>query len=286
LNLRVENLHYVFNQGTPLEIRALEGVSFALTDGKALGILGGTGSGKTTLVRNLGGLLVPTEGRVLIDGRDTRSYGADLRRKIGLVFQRPERQLFEETVFKDISFVLRRFSGLSDGEINDKVRAACELVGLNINEVGDRPPSALSDGEKRKVALAAILVDNPETVMLDEPAVGLDPPSVADLVGALEKMKIAGGKTLVIVSHDMEYFLPILDLMMVLDHGRVAAFGSPGEVCDALVDDPAMEELLPGLALLVRDLRKAGYALDPDEFRTSVLACRISRPDGSPGDVD
>lgn len=286
MNLRVENLHYVFNQGTPLEIRALKGVSFALTDGKALGILGGTGSGKTTLVRNLGGLLVPTEGRVLIDGRDTRSYGADLRRKIGLVFQRPERQLFEETVFKDISFVLRRFSGLSDGEINDKVRTACELVGLNLTEVGARPPSALSDGEKRKVALAAILVNDPETVMLDEPAVGLDPPSVADLVGALEKMKGAGEKTLVIVSHDMEYFLPILDLMMVLDHGRVAAFGSPGEVCDALADDPAMEELLPGLALLVRDLRKAGYPLDPDEFRASVLACRISRSDRAPGDVD
>lgn len=99
-------------------------------------------------------------------------------------------------------------------------------------------------------------------------------------------MKVVGGKTLVIVSHDMEYFLPVLDLMMVLDHGRVAAFGTPAEVCDALADDPAMQELLPGLALLVRDLRKAGYPLDPEEFRTSVLACRISRSDGSPGDVD
>jgi ABC-type multidrug transport system ATPase subunit len=134
----------------------------------------------------------------------------------------------------------------------------------------------LSDGEKRKVAIAAILVNDPETLILDEPAVGLDPLSVSDLVKVIGEIRTSGAKAIAIVSHDMEVFLPILDRMMVLDRGRMAAVGSPAEVCSTLGNDPAMRSLLPPLPVLVADLRKAGYPLDADEFRVSVLAKQIA----------
>ncbi len=266
----------MYNPGTSLEIRAIADISFELSAGTFLGILGGTGSGKTTLIRNLNGLLVPTRGTVLLDGTDVRSYGKNLRRKVGVVFQRPERQLFEQTVFADISFVLRRASNMSETEIRNKVRSACELVGLNLDDVGERCPMTLPDGAKRKVAIAGILVNSPEILILDEPAVGLDPPSLANLIRTLEKMKKACDRTVIITSHDMEPFLLLLDLMMVLKQGRVAALGSPSEVCEALGNDPATRELLPELALLVHDLRSAGVPLSPDEFRIPFLVEELS----------
>ncbi|MGB6065548.1 MAG: ATP-binding cassette domain-containing protein [Desulfomonilaceae bacterium] len=276
MKIQVENLYYAYNPGTPLEIRAIEDISFGLSAGTFLGILGGTGSGKTTLIRNLNGLLVPTRGRVLLDGTDVRSYGTNLRRKVGVVFQRPERQLFEQTVFADISFVLRRSSSLSEMEIRNKVRSACELVGLNLDEIGERCPLTLSDGAKRKVAISGILVNAPEVLILDEPAVGLDPPSLANLIRTLEKMKSARNTTVMITSHDMEPFLPLLDLIMIMKQGRVAGFGSPSEVCEALGNDASTRDLLPELALLVHDLRSAGVPLSPDEFRIPLLVERLS----------
>ncbi|MEJ2717482.1 MAG: ATP-binding cassette domain-containing protein [Deltaproteobacteria bacterium] len=283
MEIRVENLQYVYNEGTPLERKALDGITFTLSPGTILGVLGGTGSGKTTLIRNLGGLLEPTRGRVLIDGVDARNHGPGLKRNVGVAFQRPERQLFEETVFKDISFVLRHFSDCDEAEILRRVRAVSDLMGLNIDEMADRSPLALSDGEKRKVAIAGILVNDPETLILDEPAVGLDPPSVAELIAVIEDLKASGDRSVVIVSHEMDCFLPLLDLMMVLDRGRMAAIGSPGEVSDALADDPAMRDLLPAACLLVHDLQKAGYAIPSDLFAVPALTDRIARLLGSPG---
>jgi energy-coupling factor transport system ATP-binding protein len=257
-------------------MKAIENISFGLAAGDFLGILGGTGSGKTTLIKNLNGLLTPTRGRVLLDGTDIRSFGPGLRLKVGAVFQRPERQLFEETVYADISFVLRRSSNVSEEKIRDEVQRASELVGLNIEEFGERPPLSLPDGAKRKVAIAGILVNKPEVLILDEPAVGLDPRSLADLIRTLEEMKNRRERTVVIVSHDMEPFLPILDLMMVLNQGRIAAFGSPSEVCETLADDPGTRELLPELALLIHSLRRAGVPLSRDEFRIPVLVENIA----------
>jgi energy-coupling factor transport system ATP-binding protein len=283
VEIRAENLQYVYNQGTPLERKALDEISFTLGQGKVLGVLGGTGSGKTTLIRNLGGLLQPTGGRVLIDGVDARTHGPGLKRKVGVAFQRPERQLFEETVFEDISFVLSHFSECDEAEIRRRVRAASDLMGLKIDEIADRSPLALSDGEKRKVAIAAILVNDPETMILDEPAVGLDPPSVAELVAVMEDLKASGNRSVVIVSHEMDCFLPLLDLMMVLDGGRIAAIGSPGEVTDALADDPVMRDVLPAACLIVHDLRKAGHPVSPDLFTVPALADQIAHLLGMPG---
>jgi energy-coupling factor transport system ATP-binding protein len=271
-----ENISHTFNLGTPLETKALEKVSFTLPNGSALGVLGGTGSGKTTLVKHLNGLLAPTEGRLLLDGEDIRSYPGSPGRAVGLVLQRPERQLFEETVMADISFVLRRFSMLSEDDILAKVSETCEMLGLDIGLIGQRSPLELSDGEKRKVAIAGILVNEPHILVLDEPAVGLDPPSVEGLVRALDTIKNGQGRSLVIVSHDMEPFLPLLDRVLVLTGGRVAAFGSPADVCAVLGDDPVMRDFLPGLALLVHDLRQQGIALQPNEFRIQAIVDQLT----------
>lgn len=272
MDIRVDHVSYVYNPGTPLEQAALRDITFELPTGKVLGLLGGTGSGKTTLIRNLNGLLTPTNGSIFLDGVEIRAYGPDLRHKVGVVFQRPERQLFEDTVFRDISFVLRRFSGLSDSTIGTAVERACNLVGLDIEEVGERSPRALSDGERRKAAIAGILVNEPEVLVLDEPAVGLDPPSVADLVSMLGSMKARGGTSVVISSHDMDPFLEILDLMMLLREGHVAAFGTPDQVCSDLAHDEIFRPWLPDLAVLVHDLRAAGYPIKPNEFRIPDLA--------------
>jgi len=283
--LTVEDVAYVYNEHTPLAVCALDGINFALESGQVLGILGGTGSGKTTLIRLLGGLAEPTSGRVLINGIEVRRFVRDRRLRIGVVFQRPERQLFEETVERELSYVLRRISGLSRDEITSRVVAACEQVNLDLKSIRDRSPLSLSDGLKRKVAIAAVLANDPELLILDEPAVGLDPPSTAELVKMLERLKSQGRKTIVIVSHDMEPFLPLLNRILVLSDGRASAFGSPAEVCEALRDDPVAQEILPDLALVVYDLRKLGVPLEPDEFRVPALVQRImdlARTKGGP----
>jgi energy-coupling factor transport system ATP-binding protein len=277
LEIRAENLDYIYNPGTPLERKALDQVTFTLPQSKVLGILGGTGSGKTTLIKNLNGLLTPTKGRLLFDGKDSQSYGALLRRKVGVVFQRPERQLFEQTVYRDISFALTRLPGMEAAEIRDRVEEACKLVGLDLAEVADRSPFALSDGQKRKVAIAGILVNRPETLALDEPTVGLDPPSLRGLILFLQDLKNLGDRTIVIVSHNMGPFLPLLDLLLAMDRGRVVGFGSPSGVCEKLADDTDMRPLLPELALVFHDLRKAGCPIPQDEYRIPELLDQLTR---------
>lgn len=283
MEIRADRVDYVYNPGTVLEQHALKDIGFVLPTGKVLGLLGGTGSGKTTLIRNLNGLLTPTGGTMFVDGVDTRRWGQDLRRRVGVVFQRPERQLFEETVFRDISFVLRRFSRLPESTVRSKVEKACNLVGLNIAEVRDRSPHALSDGERRKAAMAGILVNEPDVLVLDEPAVGLDPPAVSDLVSMIGSMKANEGTSVVIASHDMDPFLEILDLMLLLHKGRAAAFGTPGEVCSQSADDPMYRPLLPDLAVLVHDLRSAGYPMNPNEFRVRDLVTQLTDIVRNPG---
>jgi energy-coupling factor transport system ATP-binding protein len=198
-------------------------------------------------------------------------YGAELRRRVGVVFQRPERQLFEETVYKDVSFALRRADGMSEEDIGRRVRDVCSLLGLDMDSIADRPPLALSDAEKRKTAIAGILVNDPEVVVLDEPAVGLDPPSARDLVELLAELKTTRGKTLVIVSHDMDRFLPLLDTLVVLWNGRVEAVGTPEEVCDHLHGKADRKDLIPRVAALAHLLREAGFRIPKGEFRVREM---------------
>jgi energy-coupling factor transport system ATP-binding protein len=277
MDIRVENLGFVYNKGTPLEVRALSHVSFHLKHGTCLAILGGAGSGKTTLVKHLNGLLKPTEGQVLVDNQDTRKWGSILRRKVGLVFQHPERQLFEETVLADISFVLRRVARVSEKEIEENVDQVCEYLGLDIQEIGERSPLSLSQGIRRKVAIAGVLVNDPEVLILDEPGVGLDPPSLVELRDILGRLKQYEKKSLVIVSHDVESFLPLLDEILVLEKGKVASIGTPHQVCEELGDNERLRPVLPGIALLVRDLQKAGVPIESGNYQVSQLTDQIAR---------
>jgi energy-coupling factor transport system ATP-binding protein len=238
MDIILENLEHVYNPGSPLEVRGLHPLSLRLPSGTFLGIVGGTGSGKTTLVKHLNGMLKPTGGRMLADGKDASAFHSDLRRRVGLVFQRPERQLFEQTVYDDIAFVLRRSSGLTEKEINARVQEACRFTGLDMAEIGDRSPQSLPDGQKRKVAIAGVLVNRPEVLILDEPVVGLDPPSCRDLSAFLARLKNSGDRSVVVVSHDMEAFLPVLDLLLVLKKGRMVARGKPKEVIADMILDP------------------------------------------------
>lgn len=261
MRVRADSVAFTYNPGTPLEVSALADVSFTLPSGSALGIVGGTGSGKTTLIKLLNGLLRPTSGAVYLDEREIGSYGEEIRRRIGVVFQRPERQLFGETIFGDVSFVLRRFSDLSKKEIRERVAASCRRVGLDLDAVGDLSPLRVSDGIKRKASLAAVLVNDPKVFVLDEPAVGLDVPSVADLVKTLSAMKTHEQRSIVIVSHDMGPFLDVVDALLVLDRGRVLGFGPTEEICEHLEDGPRARSHLPEQVLLAENLRKAGHAL-------------------------
>jgi energy-coupling factor transport system ATP-binding protein len=277
MHITFDRVTHTYNKDTPLELTALSGISFELPSSRSLGILGGTGSGKTTVIKLLNGLLYPTNGRVLIDGKDTRDYGSELALRVGVVFQRPERQLFEDTVFNDISFVLRRFSGLPQSEIREITWSAGRLMGLNLDHIGERHPESLSDSEKRKVAIAGILVNQPRVLVLDEPGVGLDPATVSDLVQLLGTMKASGERSFIIVSHDIGPFLPILDTLLVLNQGKRAAMGTPEEVCGELSEEIEMRSILPPIALLVHELRLAGFSIPFGEYRIPELAEEIAR---------
>jgi energy-coupling factor transport system ATP-binding protein len=283
VNLQVEGLSYIYNPGTPLERKALSDVAFSLPGGKTLGIVGATGSGKTTLVKNLNGLLVPSSGRVIVDGSDAASLGSELRRRVGLVFQRPERQLFGETVYEDITFVRNRSKETDAADLYGQVSDLCAYLGLNLEAIKDLSPLTLTDADKRKVAIAGVLINDPSIVIMDEPAVGLDPPSARDLVEFLKKIK-SKGKSIIIVSHDMEPFLRILDLMLILDDGRAKAFGAPHEVCDQIRDNALLRRIMPPLALLVYDLRRAGAEIPEGEYDVEIIMNKLRSTVASGGD--
>uniref|UniRef100_A0A7C4ASM1 ATP-binding cassette domain-containing protein n=1 Tax=Desulfomonile tiedjei TaxID=2358 RepID=A0A7C4ASM1_9BACT len=275
MDIVIEDLEYVYSPGTPMELKALQGVSLRIPAGSALAILGASGSGKTTLLKNLNGLLIPTAGHILIDGKDIRRFGPELRKRAGLVCQQPERQVFEKTVFLDISFALRHFSAMSHEEIRQRVAAAAQLVGLDLDAVGDRPPWTLSDGEKRRVAMAGVLANDPEILILDEPTIGLGPQSVETVLNLIEGFRRDKSHTVVIVSHQIDAFLEQIDKIAVLDRGTLAAYGTPAEVCEMLGENPALRPLLPELALLIHDLRRRGFDLPRDEYNLRTLAKEI-----------
>ncbi|MGC8905943.1 MAG: ATP-binding cassette domain-containing protein [Desulfomonilaceae bacterium] len=275
MDIVIEDLEYVYSPGTPMELKALQGVSLHIPAGSVLAILGASGSGKTTLLKNLNGLLLPTAGKILIDGKDIRDFGPELRKRAGLVCQQPERQVFEKTVFLDISFALRHFSAMSREEIHERVAAAANLVGLDLDAVGDRPPWTLSEGEKRQVAMAGVLANDPELLILDEPTIGLGPKSMETVLKLVERFRKDKSHTVIIVSHQIDAFLDCIDKIAVLDRGRLAAYGTPAEVCEILGANPAFRPLLPELALLIYDLRRSGVDLPPDEYNLRTLAKKI-----------
>jgi energy-coupling factor transport system ATP-binding protein len=227
VRLELWEVRHVYAPGTPFEVEALRGVSLAVEPGEVLGIVGGTGSGKSTLVQHMNLLLAPTGGKVLVDGADAAGLRkSELRRRVGLVFQFPEQGLFAPTVEEDVAFAPRRL-GLEEEEVRERVRGSLEALGAA--HLAERSPHTLSGGEKRRAAIAGVLAMGPEVLVLDEPTAGLDPATRQDLLGLVRGLR-AAGVSVVLVSHDLDEVAEVADRVCALERGELRALGSPREV--------------------------------------------------------
>ena len=276
--IEVKHLDHIYMPGSPFETKALDDVTLTIGDGEFVGLIGHTGSGKSTLVQHLNGLMKPDHGSVIVDGMDVSDKNTDLReirRRVGLVFQYPEHQLFEETVRKDVSFGPRNL-GCSEQEIEERVVKACHQVGLS-DEKLDMSPFDLSGGNKRRVAIAGVLAMRPRVLVLDEPTAGLDPRGRNELLELIRGLHEEDGNTIVMVSHSMDDISALAQRIIVMNEGRVAMDGTPREVFahpQELVD---MHLGVPAAAQLAMELRKRGYNLPDnvytlDEMRSLILA--------------
>jgi energy-coupling factor transport system ATP-binding protein len=264
MSIKVEDLVHIYGEGTPYETLALDRVSLAIADGECVGLVGHTGSGKSTLVQHLNGLLKPKSGRIFIGDAEISAKGAkltDIRKRIGLLFQYPEYQLFEETVYKDIAFGPMNL-GLSKEETDERVRESMTVVGLDFENFAQRSPFELSGGQKRKAVIAGVIAMRPEVLILDEPTAGLDPRSQKDVLEMLEGIKRDRRVIVILISHNMGDVARMADRVVVLDKGRVALSGSPAEVF-------AHEEFLRSIGLglppvteFVRRLRLGGVDVE------------------------
>ena len=229
--LEVRNLHHIYSIGTPFEHVALEDVSFSVDRGEFIGIIGHTGSGKSTLMQHLNGLLKPTSGSVFLDGKDIWSDKALTRQsrfRVGLVFQYPEYQLFEETVYKDIAFGPKNM-GLNELEIDRRVREAASFVGITEQQLMVSPFD-LSGGQKRRVAIAGVIAMEPEVLILDEPTAGLDPDGREDVLKNIDAYRRAKNATIMMVSHSMTDVARLTDRLLVMNGARLVMDGTPGEI--------------------------------------------------------
>lgn len=229
--LSVKNLKYVYSAGTPFEHTALEDVSFSVNRGEFIGIIGHTGSGKSTLMQQLNGLLKPTSGSVILDGQDIwsdKKLTRQARFRVGLVFQYPEYQLFEETVYRDIAFGPQNM-GLPAGEVDRRVREAAGFVGITDAQL-QASPFDLSGGQKRRVAIAGVIAMEPEILILDEPTAGLDPSGRREILSNIAAYRKSKNATIMMVSHSMEDVARLTDRLLVLSGSRLAMDGTPDEI--------------------------------------------------------
>ncbi|NLY66310.1 MAG: energy-coupling factor transporter ATPase [Tissierellia bacterium] len=266
--IKIENLSYVYSPNTPFEIKALDNVSLTINEGEFIGLIGHTGSGKSTLVQHLNGLIKPTSGRVVVDGIDTSGDRADLlkvRQKVGLVFQYPEHQLFEETVYKDIAFGPKNL-GLKEEEINLRVKKAMEAVGLDYDKLKDRSPFELSGGQKRRVAIAGVLAMNPKVLILDEPTAGLDPRGRDEILTGLKRLYDEENITIILVSHSMEEVARFVNRIIVMHKGKIAMDGSTKEV---FKEQQKLEELGLGIPQITQFMRK--YRIKGNDVDDTVI---------------
>ena len=267
--LEVKNLNYIYSAGTPFEHKALENVSFAVNRGDFIGIIGHTGSGKSTLMQQLNGLLKPTSGSVCLDGQDIwsdKKLTRQARFRVGLVFQYPEYQLFEETVYKDIAFGPKNM-GLSSEEIDRRVREAAGFVGLTEAQL-EASPFDLSGGQKRRVAIAGVIAMEPEVLILDEPTAGLDPVGRQEILANIESYRKAKNATIMMVSHSMEDVARLTDRLLVMNGSKLAMDGTPAEVFAHAEELIAMGLNIPQVTQIFLHLQKMGldvpsvYTLD------------------------
>ena len=261
--MQAEQVTHTYSPGTPLEKKALGGVSIRIEEGEWVGIIGESGSGKTTLGQHLIGLQKPTSGRIVVGGMDLGNPGisrARLRQCVGMVFQYPEHQFFEKTVYDEISFVMRKRRDLSREEIQDKVLSCCVILGLDIGSLGNRSPFELSGGEMRRVALASVLIQDPQVLILDEPTIGLDPIGKEKILQSIDGLH-GQGKTVVLIGHEIEDLLGRVSRFIVMDQGEIKVSGSPSEVLLFLLRNKKYNQFISSTFRLLQELRKKGWQI-------------------------
>ena len=262
--LEVRNLTHTYSAGTPFEHKAIDNMNFSVERGEFIGIIGHTGSGKSTLMQHLNGLLKPTSGTVLLDGEDIhkdKKFTRQARFRVGLVFQYPEYQLFEETVYKDIAFGPKNM-GLKEEEIDRRVREAAKLVGLTEKQL-EVSPFDLSGGQKRRVAIAGVIAMEPEVLILDEPTAGLDPASRAGILENIETYRKTKNATIMMVSHSMNDVARLTDRLLVLCGSKIAMDGPPTEVFTRADELLEMGLDIPDITRVFLRLKQMGLNVEP-----------------------
>ncbi len=284
--LEVKNLTHIYNKGTSLEHIAVNDVSLTVGDGEFVGVIGHTGSGKSTLMQHLNGLLKPDSGEILVDGEALHSKGVVMKKirfKVGMVFQYPEYQLFEETVHEDVAFGPKNM-GISGDELHRKVRKAIELVGLDFDSIRDASPFELSGGQKRRVAIAGVLAMEPQYLILDEPTAGLDPKGREDILKVVQNFHVTQKMAVILVTHRMEDIATFADRILVINKGKIDMSGTPREV---FRNTERLEQVglgVPEVTKLTSIMEKEGlgdfHSLTVPELRDKLLA-RLGKGGGN-----
>ena len=276
--LETQNLTYKYSVGTPFEKVAIEDINISVEKGDFIGIIGHTGSGKSTLVQHLNGLLKPTSGTILLDGRDIHSdknFTRQARFKVGLCFQYPEYQLFENTVYEDIAFGPKNMK-LSKEEVKERVLRAAEFVGVR-NDMLQKSPFDLSGGEKRRVAIAGVMAMQPEILILDEPSAGLDPKGRKVISEMIEQYRKNTGSTVIVVSHSMEDVAESADKVLVMNKGKVEYFASVDEVFSNAEHLVEIGLNVPEITKVLLALKKQGYDVRTDIYSVNVAKAELLR---------
>jgi len=279
MSIVIEHLNYVYMAGGPYETKALNDVNLTIGDGEFVGLIGHTGSGKSTLVQHLNGLLMPTSGKILVDGLDLADKATDrraIRQRVGLVFQYPENQLFEETVEKDIAFGPKNL-GLDENEIARRVKDAMRRVALDYDKLHERSVFELSGGQMRRVAIAGVLAMEPQVLVLDEPCAGLDPRGREEILGLIKKLHEEAGTTIVMVSHSMDDVASLAERVIVMNHGEVVMDGMPRDVFSRGEELRAMGLDVPQAVQLAGKLRERGYAVPEGVYLVEEIKAEIEK---------
>ena len=268
MSIEIKNLTHIYMPGSPFERKALDNVNVSIQDGEFVALIGHTGSGKSTLIQHINGLLKASSGNIIIDGVDITSKKvklSEIRKKVGLVFQYPEYQLFEETIEKDIAFGPKNL-GLNDEQVSKRVKKAMNIVGLDYDLYKDKSPFDLSGGQKRRVAIAGVVAMEPKVLILDEPAAGLDPKGREDILEKVKQLKEEYNMTIILVSHSMEDVAKIAERVLVMDKGRCILDGTIKEVFNEVDILESVGLAVPQVTYLVRALKSKGFNIPEDIF--------------------
>ena len=274
--LALDNVTYTYGAHSPFEKHAIRGVSLHIEEGELVGIIGHTGSGKSTLVQHLNGLLRPNGGRVLLDGTDIWEKPKqirDVRFRVGMVFQYPEHQLFEDTIYKDIAFGPKNM-GLSEEEIDHRVRQAAAYVGLD-ESLLEKSPFDLSGGEKRRAAIAGVMAMEPQVLILDEPTAGLDPKGREQILAMIQDYRRTRGTTVLLVSHSMEDVARVADRVLVMADGQVAMFDTVQAVFSRAEELERIGLTVPAVTKTLMLLQRQGVAVDTAAYTVEAAAAQI-----------